>query len=285
MKKFLLSFAVATFATTAFAQTPVYFEDDFEWLAPWALDESNSAKKPAGKTIQDNDIDANCPQLATPKVDGVTGVKAMEAKGYELLATVCAASGKAAREPGKQIYLNQNYLKMGLTDYFSGIKLPAMADMGDGATNVKVSFDWCPMKRGESKNFAYDPTKLVVVVINGENETQFPVEPLTIEDGAPFKWYNTVVDLKDATLTKDSRIVIRNADDQWPAEKKGEMLRWFFDNLKVYAAEGGSSVAEIAADENAPVEYYNLQGVRVANPENGLYIVKQGSKVTKRIIK
>lgn len=46
-----------------------------------------------------------------------------------------------------------------------------------------------------------------------------------------------------------------------------------------------SAVIEIASDENAPVEYYNLQGVRVANPEKGLYIVKQGNKVSKRIIK
>ena len=54
--------------------------------------------------------------------------------------------------------------------------------------------------------------------------------------------------------------------------------------LEQYVA-GGSGVAEIVVDENAPVEYYNLQGIRVANPENGLYIVKQGNKVTKRIIK
>lgn len=47
----------------------------------------------------------------------------------------------------------------------------------------------------------------------------------------------------------------------------------------------GSFVNEIAADENAPIEYYNLQGVRIANPESGLYIVKQGNKVTKKIIK
>ena len=52
-----------------------------------------------------------------------------------------------------------------------------------------------------------------------------------------------------------------------------------------YDVTGGAGVAEIAFDENAPVEYYNLQGVRVANPANGLYIVKQGNKVTKQIIK
>lgn len=47
-----------------------------------------------------------------------------------------------------------------------------------------------------------------------------------------------------------------------------------------------ASIDEIAADgENAPAEYYNLQGVRVDNPANGLYIKKQGSKVTKVIVK
>ncbi len=51
------------------------------------------------------------------------------------------------------------------------------------------------------------------------------------------------------------------------------------------AAGAGASVEEIAIDENAPVEYYNLQGVRVANPENGLYIVRQGSKATKVFLK
>ena len=39
-------------------------------------------------------------------------------------------------------------------------------------------------------------------------------------------------------------------------------------------------------DENAPVEYYNLQGVRVANPTAGqLVIKKQGSNVTKVLVK
>lgn len=38
-------------------------------------------------------------------------------------------------------------------------------------------------------------------------------------------------------------------------------------------------------DANAPVEYFNLQGVRVANPESGLYIRRQGNKVTKVLVK
>ncbi len=39
------------------------------------------------------------------------------------------------------------------------------------------------------------------------------------------------------------------------------------------------------ADTNAPVEYYNLQGVRVENPANGLYIKRQGKTATKVFVK
>lgn len=46
-----------------------------------------------------------------------------------------------------------------------------------------------------------------------------------------------------------------------------------------------ASVGNVAVDDaNAPVEYYNLQGVRVQNPENGLYIRRQGKNVTKVIL-
>lgn len=47
---------------------------------------------------------------------------------------------------------------------------------------------------------------------------------------------------------------------------------------------GSSAIETIVVDENAPVEYYNLQGVRIANPEHGLYIKRQGNKVTKVIL-
>lgn len=46
-----------------------------------------------------------------------------------------------------------------------------------------------------------------------------------------------------------------------------------------------TGVAGITANDNAPVEYFNLQGVRVANPESGLYIRRQGNKVTKVLVK
>ena len=44
-----------------------------------------------------------------------------------------------------------------------------------------------------------------------------------------------------------------------------------------------SIVTEDAAD--APEVYYNLQGVEVKNPANGIYIVRRGSKVTKEVVR
>ena len=44
-----------------------------------------------------------------------------------------------------------------------------------------------------------------------------------------------------------------------------------------------TAIDEVAAD-NAAVEYYNLQGVKVVNPENGIFIKKQGNKVAKVVL-
>ena len=47
-----------------------------------------------------------------------------------------------------------------------------------------------------------------------------------------------------------------------------------------------SGVDEIAVDANAPVKYFNLQGVEIANPEAGAIVIKtQGGKATKMIVK
>ena len=50
-----------------------------------------------------------------------------------------------------------------------------------------------------------------------------------------------------------------------------------------------SGINEVKADidnSNAPVEYFNLQGVRIVNPEAGQFVIKrQGSEVTKLIVR
>ncbi|MDO4319409.1 MAG: hypothetical protein Q4C34_02425 [Bacteroidales bacterium] len=51
--------------------------------------------------------------------------------------------------------------------------------------------------------------------------------------------------------------------------------------FKVTLANG---IGSIEADDTTPAVYYNLQGVEVADPQSGLYIMKRGGKATKVIL-
>ena len=80
----------------------------------------------------------------------------------------------------------------------------------------------------------------------------------------------------DSTPGQKVSIKVRN--------NKGRNL--LVQGMKVLCyASDGSGVADVEiADQNAPVEYYNLQGIRVTNPENGMFIRRQGSKTEKVIL-
>ena len=51
-----------------------------------------------------------------------------------------------------------------------------------------------------------------------------------------------------------------------------------------FAIDTTVAIDDVDADDNAPVEYYNLQGVKVENPEKGIFIRKQGKKATKVVL-
>ena len=54
----------------------------------------------------------------------------------------------------------------------------------------------------------------------------------------------------------------------------------------IFAVDSTSGVENFETeDANAPVEYYNLQGVKVANPSNGIFIKVQGNKASKVLVK
>lgn len=61
-----------------------------------------------------------------------------------------------------------------------------------------------------------------------------------------------------------------------------DIITYGFARVGKLATSEPSGIESITgADDNAPVEYYNLQGVRVANPESGVYIRRQGTTATK----
>lgn len=59
------------------------------------------------------------------------------------------------------------------------------------------------------------------------------------------------------------------------------------ENADIVKTEWKSGIENVEADSSAdaPVEFFNLQGMRVANPEGGIYIRRQGSSVSKVLVK
>ena len=53
--------------------------------------------------------------------------------------------------------------------------------------------------------------------------------------------------------------------------------------MKQAANPYASIIGVSGSNDNAPVEYYNLQGVKIENPGHGIFIRRQGTAVTKII--
>lgn len=79
----------------------------------------------------------------------------------------------------------------------------------------------------------------------------------------------------------------RSLGDLFPVLK--ETANTFIDRLAGgdgdYSDIDLDSIDEVTSEENAPVEFYNLQGIKVTNPQHGLYIRRQGKTVSKVLVK
>lgn len=99
------------------------------------------------------------------------------------------------------------------------------------------------------------------------------VEPLFTVNDKTF-WYKLTATSDNAEPVKTMKFISRGNNG---AAATSQISRMYV----FYEKTGSTGVTGIDADNNEPVEYYNLQGVRVNNPSNGLYICRQGSKVKK----
>lgn len=100
-------------------------------------------------------------------------------------------------------------------------------------------------------------------------------------------YYDGILDYQSesaATVTYDSQygypteyILTRSRDGEAPVNEEKVLLSDY-----VQVTDGVENVT--VSDENAPVEYFNLQGVRVNNPQGGIFIRRQGSRTTKVVL-
>ena len=206
----------------------VFFQDDFEWLEPWAA-----------YTVDDvaNNSVGSSPNAFT-KAEVADALALFQAKGYGY---VWGWKGQdwsdgTPDDGNKQtLYLMHNYLKFGKTSYNSGIILPALSGI-TGMEDVDLTFDWSWCMTGASKP---DIMTLTVTVTGGGTIAATGTEVSgEIQSGQPtegdltrLEWQHAKVRILGAT--PETRITIRptNADPSISSTRKQN--RWYLDNVKV----------------------------------------------------
>lgn len=101
----------------------------------------------------------------------------------------------------------------------------------------------------------------------GDLPTEDQVEAIVMGQSAT---KSVIFDKEKITLT----ITVTNVDADFDG-KTSHTYVFKYEN---------AGVENVVIDNNAPIEYYNLQGVKVANPENGVFIKVQGSNATKVVM-
>lgn len=143
------------------------------------------------------------------------------------------------------------------------IAYPTGNGSADGFGVCEIELVDSPVSEPVADELRADCLKAIVYAAStGEGALQFT---------ANFYWRGMSV---EAVEGDPNSVYIYNCGSAAP---NNMMAKWKFT---VPAGVGAVNDIEVA-DENAPVEYFNLQGIRVANPGNGLFIKRQGGKATK----
>lgn len=110
--------------------------------------------------------------------------------------------------------------------------------------------------------------------VNGSDRYGAPTKdaPVTVDVATPFQLYPVNVSA--------------SAANSWKIAEGTYDMVLDFSNNKLTVTRSHNSLLEAVADvETVEPVYYNLQGMRVAEPTPGLYIVVRGDKVTKEYIR
>ena len=126
----------------------------------------------------------------------------------------------------------------------------------DESGKMRVAPKWTPEIVGEPVDYVIDEPW---------NGTNFTVRTQTLKVPADGKYYVGFGANIGAREASGGRLVLKQSD------------------IEQTSTTGVDDI--LTDDTDAPVEYYNLQGLRVTNPEPGLYIRVQGKKASKVLIK
>ena len=100
---------------------------------------------------------------------------------------------------------------------------------------------------------------------------------------------NGEISLSDFTIWQKSQVTESGDTDEdgttGSETKTAWKLLYKWSSTGEVTPDVDTAVEIVENDANAPVEFFNLQGIRVDNPSNGLYIMRQGKTARKVIIR
>lgn len=163
------------------------------------------------------------------------------------------------------------------------ITVTGEVDKSNPALWVTGSFnDWPGPGTGESVAMDLDGDIYTATVDFGSPEA--PVEFKIAGSGWSPQYCFTKEDAEAGTVWDGAAyVLVQNGENIKTSLTGVQKLTFNIATMTLTAGESGVEGVEV--EENVAPVYYNLQGVKVANPENGVYVVVRGAKVSKEVVK
>ncbi len=156
----------------------------------------------------------------------------------------------------------------------SNLKSDEMTLVFDGNAPIRtVDSEWIFQL---PEGFEYNGGTLAIMVYKDAPGTQF--EGVTFMGDYCYDMVDAPARTRFDSPWDETESIDHNALFGWDCEKHLPTTKMLF--LPSAGVEG-----VVVDDVNAPVEYYNLQGLKVARPSNGIFIKVQGNKVSKVYVK
>ena len=272
MKKILLSLAAVAMATAAYAQGPnLVVNGSFE-------DAGVEASVPGGYTWE--------PWNTYENIDVLPGWTLSTGGEWNGITMWMEEPGDGDARPEDDThylrllgYNNNGWTNISASQIVTGLT---------AGTNYKLSFvmgvSWCPADQ-TAWNSAPDPDYYVSVSeVDGEAAGKEIVKFMTpcTEDGYTDQDFQAFE--YDFTAPADGKVYLTFVlpNNYYENNKKEVDLFMDIDQVKFYVPNCTGAVNGIVVENEAPVEYYNLQGVRVSGDNyKGVVIRKQGGKSVK----
>ena len=272
MKKILLSLAAVAMATAAYAQGPnLVVNGSFE-------DAGVEASVPGGYTWE--------PWNTYENIDVLPGWTLSTGGEWNGITMWMEEPGDGDARPEDDThylrllgYNNNGWTNISASQIVTGLT---------AVTIYKLSFvmgvSWCPADQ-TAWNSAPDPDYYVSVSeVDGEAAGKEIVKFMTpcTEDGYTDQDFQAFE--YDFTAPADGKVYLTFVlpNNYYENNKKEVDLFMDIDQVKIYDPNGTGAVNGIVVENEAPVEYYNLQGVRVSGDNyKGVVIRKQGGKSVK----